>query len=138
MRTSHRLRSLALAALLTALLLGGPTARAQPASIHLTMGNPSGAVSDAAQPNNYLIVRPQYALAYSRDRGIPSWVSWHLQASDLGPAPRYGGPFITDTSLPAGWYRVTHNDYTGSGYDRGHMTPSADRSASLRVGGAHA
>lgn len=75
-------------------------------------------------------MRDQYALAYSRDRGIPSWVSWHLEAADLGAAPRYSGPFITDTALPTGWHQVKHADYTGSGYDRGHVTPSADRSAS--------
>ena len=57
-------------------------------------------------------------------------MSWHLGASDLGSAARYSGNFITDTSLPTGRYRVTHYDYTNSGYDRGHMTPSADRTAS--------
>ncbi|NTW00987.1 MAG: hypothetical protein HGA19_06695 [Oscillochloris sp.] len=101
-----------------------------PANVHLLMGNPSGAVSDAGQLHNYLIVRDQYALSYDRDRGIPNWVSWHLQDSDLGPAQRYSGPFVTDTSLPSAWYQVKHSDYTSSGYDRGHMTPSADRTAS--------
>jgi DNA/RNA endonuclease G (NUC1) len=104
---------------------------AQPApNRHLALGNPSGAVADANQPTNFLIARNQYALSYHRDRGIPTWVSWHLEASDLGSAARYSGPFITDTSLPDGWYRVSHTDYTGSGYDRGHMTPSGDRTAS--------
>ena len=101
-----------------------------PASLHLTLGNPSGAVANPAQPTNYLIIRDQYALAYNRDRGIPTWVSWHLAASDLGPTARYTGSFITDTSLPDGWPRVVHADYNNSGYDRGHMTPSADRTAS--------
>ncbi|HWQ15686.1 MAG TPA: DNA/RNA non-specific endonuclease [Roseiflexaceae bacterium] len=99
-------------------------------SVHLALGNPSGAVSDPARPDNYLISRDQYALAYHRDRGTPLWVSWHLAASDLGTVERYSGPFIPDTTLPAGWYQVQHRDYTGSGYDRGHMVPSADRTAS--------
>lgn len=98
---------------------------------HLALGNPSGARADVSQPTNYLIVRDQYALSYHRDRGTPNWVAWHLQAGDLGDTPRYSGPFMTDTSLPEGWYRVTHTDYSGSGYDRGHMTPSADRTASV-------
>ncbi|MBX0331544.1 DNA/RNA non-specific endonuclease [Oscillochloris sp. ZM17-4] len=129
--TTHQ-RRLILSLLLIAivLLLAGWPARAQTPSVHLTMGNPSGAIADAAQPNNYLIVRDQYALSYDRDKGTPNWSSWHLAASDLGSAARYSGNFITDTSLPAGWYRVTHSDYTNSGYDRGHMTPSADRTAS--------
>lgn len=114
-----------------AVALAAIPARAQLAvSVHLTLGNPSGAVADPQAPDNYLIVRDQYALAYQRDRGTPRWVSWHLDSASLGTADRYSGNFITDTSLPAGWYRVTHDDYTNSGYDRGHMTPSADRSAS--------
>lgn len=128
---SARSRTLVTLLLLVAALLSGLSARAQPVSIHLTLGNPSGATADVNQPANYLIVRDQYALSYARDRGIPNWVSWHLQASDLGAVDRYSGNFITDTSLPAGWYRVTHNDYTNSGYDRGHMTPSADRTATV-------
>ena len=123
----HRMMPLLLA---TALLIGVGAVRAQPTSLHLTLGNPSGAVTDVNFPTNYLIVRDQYALAYNRDRGIPTWVSWHLAASDLGTVDRYSGNFFTDTSLPAGWYRVTHGDYLNSGYDRGHMTPSADRTAS--------
>lgn len=54
-----------------------------------------------------------------------------MSSLDLGPVERYSGPFITDISLPAGWYRVNHRDYSGSGYDRGHMTPSADRTATV-------
>jgi endonuclease G len=35
--------------------------------------------------------------------------------------------FRPDDALPAAWYKVRPNDYTGSGYDRGHIAPSADR-----------
>jgi len=99
----------------------------------IALGNPSGARPDPRQPDNYLIVRDEYVLSYHRDRGIPNWVSWHLAAQNLGDVPRYPGRFITDTSLPDGWYQVNHDDYTGSGYDRGHMAPSADRSANAQA-----
>jgi endonuclease G len=119
---------LALALLLVA--LAGAPARAQAPSVHLALGNPSGAASDPAQPDNYLIVRGGYALAYQRDRGTPRWVSWHLEAADITDAvDRYQGQFKTDVSLPAGWPRVIHDDYNNTDYDRGHMTPSADRTA---------
>lgn len=93
---------------------------------HLTMGNPSNAVVDTAQPNNYLLDKAQYAVGYSRDKGRPNWVSWHLDSSWMGSTPRQDD-FRADTTLPAGWYRVAATDYTGSGFDRGHHTPSADR-----------
>ncbi|HKG11847.1 MAG TPA: DNA/RNA non-specific endonuclease [Pyrinomonadaceae bacterium] len=93
---------------------------------HLTMGNPSNAVADAAQPNNYLLDKTQYAVGYSRDKGRPNWVSWHLDSTWVGSTPRQDD-FRADTTLPVGWYRVQATDYSGSGFDRGHHTPSADR-----------
>jgi len=98
-------------------------------SVHLAMGNPSGAVGNESSYANYLITKPQYVLSYHRDRGIPNWVSWHLDPSWLGSAPRQDD-FRADTSLPAGWYRVQQSDYSGSGFDRGHYCPSGDRTAS--------
>jgi len=108
-----------------------PTPTPTPAtSVHLTMGNPSNAVSDTAAFDNYLMIKPQYALAYHRDRGTPVWTSWHLDSSWLGSTPRQDD-FRADTSLPAGWYQVLGTDYSGSGYDRGHMTPSGDRTKTV-------
>src|SRR5258706_2484964 len=98
---------------------------------NLLLGNPSGAVHDPSQPTNYLIERPQYVLSYNRDHGIPNWVSWQLTQRDLGDTKR-SNTFVPDTTLPKGWYRVTLDDYTGSGYDRGHMCPSADRTATVK------
>jgi endonuclease G len=97
-------------------------------SRNLALGNPSDAVHDAAQPDNYLIERPQYALSYSRDRAIPNWVSWQLSRGDMGAVQR-SNEFVPDGSLPAGWPRIQTEDYNGSGYDRGHMCPSGDRTA---------
>ncbi|WP_243900075.1 DNA/RNA non-specific endonuclease [Hymenobacter defluvii] len=95
---------------------------------HLALGNPSGATADPSYPNNYLLDKPQYAVSYSRDRGTPNWVSWHLDASDRGSVGRQDN-FRNDTSLPDGWYQVQSSSYTGSGFDRGHNCPSADRTS---------
>ncbi|MUG91066.1 DNA/RNA non-specific endonuclease [Scytonema sp. UIC 10036] len=92
---------------------------------HLAFGNPSNA--SKTDPNNYLIEKPQYVLSYNRDKGIPNWVSWELNQSWLGEAPRSNN-FRPDDTLPEGWYHVAPNDYTKSGFDKGHMVPSADRS----------
>lgn len=96
-------------------------------SYQMVLGNPSSAGTGA---ENYLKQLPQYALGYQSSTGIPKWVSWSLTSGDQGSG-RYDGNFITDTSLPAGMKRVTHADYTNSGYDRGHMCPNADRNITL-------
>lgn len=97
----------------------------------LLLGNPSGATSDASNYNNYLLTKPQYAISYSRDRGTPNWVSWHVSKDWMGDAPRQDN-FRSDASLPQEWYKVTASSYTGSGFDRGHNTPSADRTRSTQ------
>lgn len=105
-------------------------ASAPPASEHLTMGNPSNAAVNTGQPTNYLLDKPQYAVSYNRDIGRPNWVSWHLSSNWLGSTPRQDD-FRSDTTLPAGWYQVKGTDYSGSGFDRGHHCPSADRTSTV-------
>lgn len=95
-------------------------------SVHLTMGNPSDAVTNTSYPANYLMEKDEYVLSYHRDNGGPNWTSWHLDTSWLGEAERQDD-FRGDNTLPAGWYKVVGSSYSGSGYDRGHMCPSADR-----------
>lgn len=92
----------------------------------LILGNPSGATGNIANENNYLMVKPQYTLSYNRSRATANWVAWRIASVWLGTTSRQDD-FRPDTTLPAGWYQVGSSDYSGSGYDRGHMCPSGDR-----------
>lgn len=92
-------------------------------NIHLKYGNPSRA---AAGVNNYLLEKPGYAVSYNCEAGIANWVSWQLDRSWIGKGDRSNN-FRPDPDLPADCYAARANDYRGSGYDRGHLTPSGDR-----------
>ena len=96
----------------------------------LELGNPSNATSEVSNENNYLINRPQYSLSYNRSNATPNWVAWRLDDTWVGSAPRQDD-YRPDTSLPAGWYQVQDNDYSGSGFTRGHICPSGDRTRSI-------
>lgn len=87
----------------------------------------AGVPADRDSTDDYIIIRPQYVLSYNPLRNVPNWVSWNLDSSWFGDASRYRGAFIADTTLPDSFYRVRHSDYTGSGYDRGHMVRSEER-----------
>ena len=93
---------------------------------NLLLGNPSNAASSVASIDNYLMVKPQYVLSYNSKTNTANWVSWQLNKSWIGTADRQDN-FRPDDALPAEAYKVRPNDYTGSGYDRGHIAPSADR-----------
>jgi endonuclease G len=96
-------------------------------SVHLALGNPSAATDDPAVPDNFLMRKGYYALSYNNTKGTPNWVSWRLQQSDLGPAPR--AQFYPDPDLPRTFKHVVPHDYTETGFDRGHMCPRGDRTS---------
>lgn len=106
----------------------GTAAKSGTAYAHLKMGNPSDATDSPRNKNNTLMTKRYFALAYNNAKATPNWVSWRLGESDLGNAPRE--PFYPDSDLPAGFTRVTPRDYTGGGFDRGHLCPHSDRAAS--------
>ena len=93
----------------------------------MQLGNPTSAIVDTNNHNHYLIQRTVEALDYSDNLRQPNWASWDLTSSDYVVGGHRSGSFYTDTSLPAGFLQVTSSTYNGSGWDRGHMCPSADR-----------
>ena len=103
-----------------------PLPRAQPESIHLFFGNPSNAAADENVPDNFLIVGEGSVVSYNNTNGTANWVSWRTVKSDLGLSLRRPD-FRPDPRLPEWYKRVVSTDYSGSGYDRGHLVPSADR-----------
>jgi endonuclease G, mitochondrial len=98
--------------------------------VHLTLGNPTNATHDNHNSDNYLIQKAQYSLSYNNSKKIANWVSWQLNKNWLGTVDRQNN-FQPDKSLPTEWYHVKPSDYSGSGYDKGHLTPSADRTKNV-------
>ena len=93
---------------------------------HLAMGNPNNAAANIGIPGNYLMAKHQYVHSYNRFLGIPNWVAWHTDSTWLGGIRR-SNHFRPDSTLPEKWYRVREGSYRGTGFDRGHLCPSADR-----------
>lgn len=89
-----------------------------------------GIPTDSNSADDISIVRYQYTLSYSSERGTPNWVSYNLDEGWFGGFPRYEGNFKIDPLIPAGNKVVKHDDYTNSGYDRGHLCRSEERTNS--------
>jgi endonuclease G len=102
------------------------TAPATSEGVHLLLGNPSQATADPDNANNFLLVRDSYVLSYNNSRGTLNWVSWRTTQDNLGEHLERP-EFRPDPLLPSGFTHVKPSDYTGGGYERGHMVPSADR-----------
>ncbi len=76
-----------------------------------------------------LLFREGFVLVYSTDLHVPLWVGYELTGEEVqGELPREDN-FKKDPDL--GDNAPSSADYTGSGYDRGHMIPAADAKWSL-------
>ncbi|WP_420126634.1 DNA/RNA non-specific endonuclease [Longimicrobium sp.] len=91
---------------------------------HLEFGTPDGATGIAVN-------KPEFASLYSETRGAPAWVSWNINATQFGSAPRCDC-FTADQTLPGGVYKVVDFNYRNGGYDRGHMVQSESRTATFQ------
>lgn len=96
-------------------------------SIH----NPFGYPQDNDTLNDFIIEKPQYVVSYCGEKNLPNWVAWQLNAEWVGEAPRKSGRFLIEPNLSEEFYRVTHDDYTNSGYDRGHLVRSKERTKTV-------
>jgi DNA/RNA endonuclease G (NUC1)/PKD repeat protein len=85
-----------------------------------------GAPVDVNSTGTILLTKAQYVESYDPARGGPRWVSWDLNKSQFGAAPRCDC-FSADQTLPADVYHVVDFDYRNGGYDRGHMVQSESR-----------
>ncbi|MFC3560293.1 DNA/RNA non-specific endonuclease [Pedobacter jamesrossensis] len=103
---------------------------------NLLFGNPSSASTSIVSAENYLIDQKYYVESYSMSRGIPNWVSWHLDPDNFNGTASRKDDFASFTGLPANWYQVQSNSYSGSGFDRGHNCPSGDRTSSSTANSA--
>jgi endonuclease G len=92
-------------------------------SIHAPFGYPQ----DQDTLDDFIIEKPQYILSYCGVKNSPNWVAWELNENWVGNAPRMKGRFIQEPHIPDSFYSVKHENYTNSGYDRGHLVRSKER-----------
>ena len=99
-------------------------------SVHTKLGIPDASTAVSTNTTHYLSVKHQYVVSYNGTRKTPNWSSWELNSSWIGTAARQD-TYRPDNTLPANIPQASLADYSGSGFDRGHMCPSADRTLSV-------
>lgn len=72
-----------------------------------------------------LLEQNSYTVSYNPDLCIPNWVAWELNAEKLVERESRNSKFVPNPKLPEDM-AVTTKEYTGSGWDRGHMCPAGD------------
>jgi endonuclease G, mitochondrial len=95
---------------------------------HCPLGIPTR-TADELLGHSRTIVRDGYVLEYSSELLFPLWVCEHLSKDDLsGPVTTRlkRKRFPNDPAL-AIWPHSEHDDYLNTAFDRGHMSPDANR-----------
>ena len=65
-----------------------------------------------------------FTLSFNKDNRTPNYVAWELLGTEVSTEWPRNDNFWQDNDLTG---CPKHADYTGSGYDRGHMCPAADQ-----------
>ena len=65
-----------------------------------------------------------YTVSYNQEWHLPNWVAYELTASEVEGDISRSDKFLPDPQVKGD--PVVTKDYSGSGYDRGHMAPAGD------------
>ncbi len=85
----------------------------------------------AAMQNEILIQKAGYSVSYNCDYNIANWVAYELTKEETKSKVKRKNNFIADPVLDS--CLVVPEDYTRSGYDKGHLAPCADMCWSLQT-----
>lgn len=78
-----------------------------------------------ARAGGEILHRTGYTLSYDADMKTPQWVAWELTKEEVTTGnQKRADTFVADPDVKGA--KAYTKDYTGSGYDRGHMAPAGD------------
>ncbi|MDL2208442.1 DNA/RNA non-specific endonuclease [Parabacteroides sp. OttesenSCG-928-O15] len=86
-----------------------------------------------AKRKEQIIHHEGYSLSYNSNYKIANWVAWELTREEAvsSKAPREGN-FVPDPEVSK-WETALREDYTRTGFDRGHLAPAADMKWSAKA-----
>lgn len=88
---------------------------------HLYYGTPSA----CNLKDQKLVIKTQYVSCYDANIKTSRWVTWNTRYEDYGNSGRYKGSFFQEK----GFNLATNKDFLNSGYDKGHLVPSEERTS---------
>lgn len=78
----------------------------------------------AVKPGEHPVCHLAYSLLYSEKHEQAAWVAYELTAEETLKAHERTNKFLEDPAISTG--SASNEDYSRSGFDRGHLAPAAD------------
>lgn len=94
-------------------------------SFFLSLPSWGADLSPDLQDGSTFLKKTALSISYNPNHKQPDWVFYRLGADQLKNCVKRSGRFMPDPNLPAG-ESAQLSDYSGSGFDKGHMSPAAD------------
>ena len=92
-------------------------------------------VPDLSESYSPIVPHKAYVSSYNEETLIPDWVAYELTADETGGTESRGGiEFRMDPTL-RGVAQAMREDYSGSGWTKGHLMPAADAAFSTTTMG---
>lgn len=92
-------------------------------------------VPDLTESYSPIVPHKAYVSSYNEETLIPDWVAYELTADETGGTESRGGiEFRMDPTL-RGVTQAMREDYSGSGWTKGHLMPAADAAYSTTTMG---
>ena len=92
-------------------------------------------VPDLSESYSPIVPHKAYVSSYNEETLIPDWVAYELTAEETGGTESRGGiEFRMDPTL-RGVTQAMREDYSGSGWTKGHLMPAADAAFSTTTMG---
>ena len=99
-------------------------ATCSPVETRRAASNIDGAEIPSYSPNEDIVRHLGYTASYNHTTLIPDWVAWEL--TDYEVDGKNDGQYSFSRDPDVQFPKASREDYSNSGYDKGHMAPRAD------------
>ena len=108
-----------------------PRAQEPPQPRQLPTPVPTGIEMPEHSADEDIVVHTGYTASYNHQTLVPDWVAWELTADEANGTIDQERLFSRDPEVR--FPKASREDYSNSGWDKGHMAPRADMKWSRRA-----